>query len=81
MSAIPVATRWQAMNELYSLRIHAKRTGCDIVEMIRLEPDVEDAMEAFCKAFPGEESADVRKSLDMRDYMLGQLTPQEWFRR
>lgn len=78
MSSIPVATRWKAMNELSSLRIHCAKTGCDLVPLILLDEELQERMEAYCKAFPGEESADVRQSLDMREFMLEQLTPQEW---
>ena len=69
MAPLPAELRWQALRELASLRTHARRTGCDLEDLIGVPPRIRAHLEAFVEAEPVA-GRPVREALMMRDYML-----------
>jgi hypothetical protein len=65
---LSATARRHARTELRSIGRYCRRTGADPVEMIEVPPDIREDLEAFCAAHPEDEV--VRRSLDIRDYML-----------
>lgn len=65
---LSATARRNARAEMRSLGRYCRRTGADLVELVEIPPDIREELEAFCAAHPEDEV--IRRSLDVRDYML-----------
>jgi len=58
-----------ALNEIFSLRIHAEKMGVTVESLIEIPLRIRLALEAFCAAYP-DECGPVQDAVDVRDFML-----------